>query len=390
MTSTRLNLALLTMMALVGAYGCHDSVMIGAGDAATDGGGSDATTPPPDGGTPDGSTPDGSTVDSGGGEACGAVTCAVGMECCNASCGTCVAPGEGCLAIECVTTCDDETCDSSSAVCCPGCSGDLFCSSADGVCPEIACPIPPPSCGGEAGVACGPSEYCDYVSGCGFDDSLGTCRPKPEGCLADCPGVCGCDGVTYCNECGAASAGVDVIRAGACDAPATCAPDRARGVGACDAIVGVAWNGSDCVVLSGCSCEGADCGRYTDRSACLSAHSSCGTTSTGCGGFTGATCGASEWCDYPEGAFCGAADAGGACRPRPDACPDIWAPVCGCNGVTYSNECDAQSAGQDVASPGECTTGTDCRTTGCTPDSTCSACAPGEWVCLAPDVVCAF
>jgi hypothetical protein len=44
----------------------------------------------------------------------------------------------------------------------------------------------------------------------------------------------------------------------------------------------------------------------------------------------------------------------GVCGHRPIVCPMVWLPVCGCNGVTYSNECFAAAAGVDVACYREC------------------------------------
>jgi len=78
-----------------------------------------------------------------------------------------------------------------------------------------------------------------------------------------------------------------------------------------------------------------------------------------CGGLLGLTCADGEWCDY-DGASCGAADQLGTCTPRPEACIEIYSPVCGCDGSTYGNECEANAAGVDVASEGACGGGATC------------------------------
>ncbi|MFZ5890701.1 MAG: Kazal-type serine protease inhibitor family protein [Myxococcota bacterium] len=73
-----------------------------------------------------------------------------------------------------------------------------------------------------------------------------------------------------------------------------------------------------------------------------------------CGGLEGATCPTNQYCNYPESARCGAADQLGTCVPFTSVCTDVYQPVCGCDGQTYGNECEAARLGISVAHRGEC------------------------------------
>ena len=75
-----------------------------------------------------------------------------------------------------------------------------------------------------------------------------------------------------------------------------------------------------------------------------------------CGGMVAGqgACAEGEFCDFPREATCGAADAPGVCRTRPEMCTEQYAPVCGCDDQTYGNDCMAARAGVSVAAEGEC------------------------------------
>jgi predicted secreted protein len=73
-----------------------------------------------------------------------------------------------------------------------------------------------------------------------------------------------------------------------------------------------------------------------------------------CGGFAGLTCPATQFCSYTKAAACGAGDQSGTCQPLPDLCPALVMPVCGCDGKTYNNSCEANRAHTSVVASGPC------------------------------------
>jgi hypothetical protein len=75
-----------------------------------------------------------------------------------------------------------------------------------------------------------------------------------------------------------------------------------------------------------------------------------------CGGFAASRfrCDDGLYCAYSLDQQCGAGDQQGVCQVKSRICPLIYMPICGCDGQTYGNQCNAASAGTSEQRVGPC------------------------------------
>ena len=167
--------------------------------------------------------------------------------------------------------------------------------------------------------------------------NYGTCQPQPTTCSRTLNPVCGCNGITYNNECLAHSAGVSVISLRNCPTTST---NNDTGGGGGDIIPNIGNLPTKCIL---------DFSKLTSSSS---------TTTT--------TCPEDQFCQVEVGSCSTSMSttttttiAPGTCQPKPKLCTLMYDPVCGCDHRTYGSECAAQGVGMSVAYEGECTTTTD-------------------------------
>lgn len=245
-------------------------------------------------------------------------------------------------------------------------------------CSSFAACAAEPRDGCESSECCEPDDYCIKREGDCF--GLGVCVPRPAACDALFDPVCGCDGNSYENSCAAALAGVSVAHHGKCGALEGCLSSAQCDIDSfCNHPEGLCDEPGACTLLpAACKDDVVDpvcgCDEQTYDNACLAQQAGVSINYRGpCRGRV--ECSTNEECPFPE--YCEKADGfcvePGVCALRPDLCALNFNPVCGCDGVTYTNECQARASGVNLSARGPCGGGAECKSSEeCEVDSYCA------------------
>jgi len=244
--------------------------------------------------------------------------------------------------------------------------------SHDGACDDEPTPD---FCGGFAGFPCPEGMICDQEPGtCLGADIGGQCVEMPVVCTDEWAPVCGCDQVTYSNDCQRLMAGAPLDHVGECGGGPgkVCqenneciqgefcakAPNDCGGIGTCEVPP------ENCFTLFAPVCG---CNDQTYSNGCVAHSNSVNVQHEGdcengnpdppqglpCAGFVGLPCPEGQSCDLAPG-LCQGADIPGNCVNVPDVCTEEFDPVCGCDQMTYSNDCQRLMSGIQLDHVGPC------------------------------------
>ncbi len=233
----------------------------------------------------------------------------------------------------------------------------------------------PSSCGGIRGEQCPDGLVCDRSDQriCGADIPGVCIAPRDGNCPENVEPVCGCDGITYNNDCERTLAYVGLNHEGPCQGSACGGADRLEcGDGqVCDlshhrqcaddlegnCVVPEEERACPANYAPVCGCDGRsygnDCLRRTAYVA-LDHQGACNQGAQACGGQRDLPCPRGQVCDLSGNQQCGVDLAGICVQDTLVRCTREWVPVCGCDARTYGNDCQRRAARVAFHHEGEC------------------------------------